>query len=100
MASGSTHVAGGDSSESHDTDHQVDDEPLDEMDSPPAVSRCVLPFIFTKDWLPAVNKYEVFGCTVDIRNDHLDTVAFHKLNSLLQVTSSIRTISTKSNSCN
>jgi len=39
MASGSTHVAGGDSSESHDTDHQVDDEPLDEMDSPPAVSK-------------------------------------------------------------
>ncbi|GFG36450.1 hypothetical protein Cfor_11474, partial [Coptotermes formosanus] len=41
MASGSTHVAGGDSSESHDTDHQVDDEPLDEMDSPPAVRRRV-----------------------------------------------------------
>jgi hypothetical protein len=39
MASGSTHIAGGDSSESHDTDHQVDDEPLDEMDSPPAVSK-------------------------------------------------------------
>ena len=38
MASSSAHVAGGDSSESHDTDHQVDDEPLDEMDSPPAVS--------------------------------------------------------------
>nr|CAD7428476.1 unnamed protein product [Timema monikensis] len=30
------HVAGGDSSESHDTDHLADDEPLDEMDSPPA----------------------------------------------------------------
>ncbi|KDQ95466.1 Spermatogenesis-associated protein 13 [Zootermopsis nevadensis] len=41
MASGSTHIAGGDSSESHDTDHQVDDEPLDEMDSPPAVRRRV-----------------------------------------------------------
>lgn len=39
MASGSTNLAGGDSSESHDTDHQVDDEPLDEMDSPPAVSK-------------------------------------------------------------
>ncbi|XP_023726121.2 rho guanine nucleotide exchange factor 4 [Cryptotermes secundus] len=41
MASGSTNIAGGDSSESHDTDHQVDDEPLDEMDSPPAVRRRV-----------------------------------------------------------
>jgi hypothetical protein len=39
MTSGSTHVVGGDSSESHDTDHQLDDEPLDEMDSPPAVSK-------------------------------------------------------------
>ncbi|KAJ9585687.1 hypothetical protein L9F63_002477, partial [Diploptera punctata] len=41
MASSSTHVTGGDSSESHDTDHQIDDEPLDEMDSPPAVRRRV-----------------------------------------------------------
>lgn len=28
---------GGDSSESHDTDHLADDEPLDETDSPPVV---------------------------------------------------------------
>nr|CAD7440106.1 unnamed protein product [Timema bartmani] len=35
------HVAGGDSSESHDTDHLADDEPLDDMDSPPAVRRRV-----------------------------------------------------------
>lgn len=30
--------AGGDSSESHDTDHLADEEPLDELDSPPLVS--------------------------------------------------------------
>ncbi|XP_049771951.1 spermatogenesis-associated protein 13 [Schistocerca cancellata] len=41
MLPGSAHVTGGDSSESHDTDHLVDDEPLDEMDSPPAVRRRV-----------------------------------------------------------
>ncbi|XP_067008180.1 spermatogenesis-associated protein 13 isoform X2 [Anabrus simplex] len=41
MVPSSLHVAGGDSSESHDTDHQVDDEPLDEMDSPPTVRRRV-----------------------------------------------------------
>ncbi|XP_063244389.1 rho guanine nucleotide exchange factor 4 isoform X2 [Bacillus rossius redtenbacheri] len=39
MVAGS-HTAG-DSSESHDTDHLGDDEPLDEMDSPPAVRRRV-----------------------------------------------------------
>lgn len=30
--------AGGDSSESHDTDNLADEEPLDELDSPPLVS--------------------------------------------------------------
>lgn len=32
-------AGGGDSSESHDTDHLADEEPLDEMDSPPIVRR-------------------------------------------------------------
>ncbi|GLG98029.1 Protein still life, isoform SIF type 1, partial [Gryllus bimaculatus] len=41
MVPNSIHVPGGDSSESHDTDHQVDDEPLDDIDSPPAVRRRV-----------------------------------------------------------
>jgi len=50
MASGSTHVAGGDSSESHDTDHQVDDEPLDEMDSPPAVSKHYAAIHVYREW--------------------------------------------------
>lgn len=33
---------GGDSSESHDTDHLADEEPLDEMDSPPVVSISII----------------------------------------------------------
>ena len=34
--------AGGDSSESHDTDHLADEEPLDELDSPPIVCKLII----------------------------------------------------------
>lgn len=53
MLPNSSHILGGDSSESHDTDHLVDDEPLDDMDSPPAVS-CIL--IFTCLYIVFGNK--------------------------------------------
>jgi hypothetical protein len=61
MASGSALVMGGDSSESHDTDHQVDDEPLDEMDSPPAVSKQCVAILVQTD-----NKCEIFGLVADL----------------------------------